>query len=373
MQEPVATWLQGQLPDYMLPAQWITLPQLPLNPNGKIDRGYLRSYETGGPELAADDFAADFVDEFEKAIAGIWSTVLGNDSLGVQQDFFAAGGDSILAVRLTTEVQRFLDDTVFLAALFDAPTVRSYADWLREHHFAAVARCCGGGTTEAAASVAASQAAQLPIVAGASAEPAELSWPQQSLWFLQQLYPNSTGANEQFLIRVSGNVNVDRLCAAWYEVLRRHDALRTCFSSAGSNGHVTQRVVSADVCAGAGSTPRTSLADLGQGIRLAAAKKNRGTGTRNTLRSCSRRRCLRAHLYILSDEVVLLVTAHHIIADGMCVQLIRDELSQAYSRDIRRPLPELQYADFSRWQRELLSDDFIASDLRWWQETLGGP
>ena len=119
---------------------------------------------------------------------------------------------------------------------------------------------------------------------------------------------------------------------------------------------MTQRVVSADMCAGAGSTPRTSLADLG---KESAWQRLREIAEQDLAIPFDLQQAplLRAHIYVLSDDavtddVVLLVTAHHIIADGMCVQLIRDELSQAYSRDIRRPLPELQYADFSRWQRE---------------------
>jgi acyl carrier protein len=69
--------------------------------------------------------------------------LLGLEQVGTTDSFFELGGDSILAVRLTTEIQRMLDDTVFLAAIFDAPTVRELALYLSEHHGAAVARRYG--------------------------------------------------------------------------------------------------------------------------------------------------------------------------------------------------------------------------------------
>jgi hypothetical protein len=130
-------WLGTRLPAHMIPLQWQILDQLPLNANAKLDRSRLLLLadtadmtETSGAEAG---------DQLEADVAAIWSEVLGR-AVAVNEDFFSAGGDSILAVRLTTEIQRYLDDTVFLAALFDAPTVALYADWLRKHHARAIAR-----------------------------------------------------------------------------------------------------------------------------------------------------------------------------------------------------------------------------------------
>ena len=78
---------------------------------------------------------------------------------------------------------------------------------------------------------------------------------------------------------------------------------------------------------------------------------------------------LRSCIYALPDnEVVLLVTAHHIIADGMCVQLIRDELAQLYSQPALLAMPVYQYADFARWQHESAAVNDVAEGLQWWQQ-----
>ena len=79
----------------------------------------------------------------ERDLASLWARLLGLERVGTTESFFDLGGDSILAVRLTTELQRMLDDMVFLVAIFDAPTVGELALYLTEHHGAAIARRYG--------------------------------------------------------------------------------------------------------------------------------------------------------------------------------------------------------------------------------------
>ena len=357
-------WVAGQLPVQMRPTSWTSIDQLPLNANGKLDRQALLQLNVDAPaETEAVEKA--YANPLERDIAAIWTDVLGRDNLSVDDDFFAAGGDSILAVRLTTEVQRYLDDTVFLAALFEASTIATYSVWLAANHESAAAKCLLSDadrvTTEGAV------AAVVEQVSGNG--PVALSWPQQSLWFLQQLYPDNTGANEQFLIRVAGGADPQRLRAAWQSVLANHDILRTCFSeTAGEPEQTPQSLTdciandstsSEDLSALTAQQARQQLAemaarDISQPFDLAVAP------------------LLRTRIACLPDgELVLLVTAHHIIADGMCVQLIRDALANAYSRP-SQPRPEFQYADFANSQRQLLTDAVVRDELSWWKQQLHG-
>ncbi len=132
-------WLSQEIPAYMVPASIQPIDRLPLNTSAKLDRDKLRQLAAAAVARSpAEVETAD--DSFEAAIAEIWHSVLGR-RMGRNEDFFSSGGDSILAVRLTTEIQRYLDDTIFLAALFDAPTIAEYAQWLRAYHAEAVARC----------------------------------------------------------------------------------------------------------------------------------------------------------------------------------------------------------------------------------------
>ncbi|MGI9329657.1 MAG: amino acid adenylation domain-containing protein [Gammaproteobacteria bacterium] len=123
-------WLAERLPAYMLPTAWVRLPAMPLTVNGKLDRGALPAPGRSRPQLAAPAVLPR--DELEAELVEIWSAALDLESVGIADNFFDLGGDSIAAVRLTSAVQTAMDASISLAALFDAPTVGELADWLRE-------------------------------------------------------------------------------------------------------------------------------------------------------------------------------------------------------------------------------------------------
>lgn len=128
--DQLRAWLTARVPAYMVPTAWIPLPALPLNANGKLDRDQLPAPGRARPSLAAP--AVPPRDPLEEQLAGIWCTALALDGVGVDDNFFDLGGDSIAAVRVISMVQRELDAPVGLAALFDAPTVATLAARLRD-------------------------------------------------------------------------------------------------------------------------------------------------------------------------------------------------------------------------------------------------
>ncbi|MEZ4437351.1 MAG: amino acid adenylation domain-containing protein, partial [bacterium] len=113
--------LSGTLPGYMVPEQWVALETLPLGANGKVDRRRLpapAAVEAAGRAPRAGR---------EQAIAALWAGLLGRDDIGAELDFFAAGGDSLAAVRLVAEVRRALGVYVPLRRFFAEPTVAALA------------------------------------------------------------------------------------------------------------------------------------------------------------------------------------------------------------------------------------------------------
>jgi amino acid adenylation domain-containing protein len=348
-----AAWLAQRLPDYMVPGRWVPLAQLPLNRNGKLDREALQNLQHEIPAVVS----ASAGSLLEKDIAAIWCDVLDQAALDIDADFFDAGGDSILAVRLTTEVQRYLDDTVFLAGLFDAPTIRSYAAWLQVHHAESVAHRGGNDGV-----------ADFPTVPTSPAY-APLSFAQQSLWFLQQLYPEHTGANEQFLIRIKGMPDPVRLSAAWESLLSRHDVFRSYIDSTGAQPR--QQVHTPDDFARHIALPIVHLEGLDIPTALERLRADAGVQIAQPFR-LDNAPLWRTSLYMMpGGEAALLVTVHHIIADGLCVQLVRDELAAAYAGSVSAP-PEWQFNDFANWQRESMSQQWLDTELDWWGEMLRG-
>ena len=119
--------LSARLPDYMVPAQIVVLDEFPLTSSGKIDRKALPA-----PVFAATPFRAPQT-QTEKIVAGVFAEVLGVDRVGLDDDFFALGGDSLIATRVSARLQLALGREVPVRYLFDASTVGDLADYLHRH------------------------------------------------------------------------------------------------------------------------------------------------------------------------------------------------------------------------------------------------
>ena len=119
--------LSARLPDYMVPAQIMVLDELPLTSSGKIDRKALPA-----PVFAATSFRAPRT-QTEKVVAEVFAEVLGVDRVGLDDDFFALGGDSLIATRVTARLQVALGREVPVRYLFDASKVEGLADYLNRH------------------------------------------------------------------------------------------------------------------------------------------------------------------------------------------------------------------------------------------------
>ncbi|MEM7354625.1 MAG: amino acid adenylation domain-containing protein [Acidobacteriota bacterium] len=122
------TFLESKVPDYMVPASLHRIAELPLNANGKVDRGALAA--TNETDADAPDFVAPR-DELELSIAELWQDLLEQPSLGIHDNFFDRGGHSLLAVRLMTQIRQRMGRDLPLATLFEAPTIESLAKLLR--------------------------------------------------------------------------------------------------------------------------------------------------------------------------------------------------------------------------------------------------
>lgn len=133
--------LRTSLPDYMVPAAFVTLPAMPLTPNGKIDRRALPA--VGGKSAVPDDSFVAPRTRTEEALAGIWREVLGVERVGLHDSFFDLGGHSLLAMRLIWEIQQHFGKVLPLAALFSAPTIAQFSRVLEESRPSVAARPSG--------------------------------------------------------------------------------------------------------------------------------------------------------------------------------------------------------------------------------------
>jgi amino acid adenylation domain-containing protein len=355
--------LRATLPDYMVPAAFVVLPSLPLSPNGKVDRRALPAPEAAGEEERP--FAPPRT-PLEELLAGLWKEQLGTRGtreVGIRDDFFALGGNSIAGALLINRLQERLGETVPVVALFEAPTVEEMARHLAERYAGAVARLLGGGAGPGPGAIPCCE-----ILPGA---PVPLSYAQERLWFLSRFDPGSPFYNIPTALRMEGRLDVPALSRSLAEIRRRHSVLRSVISVT-PEGPV-QRIEPPPPA----RLPVVDLSDLAPGAQWAAAARLAEEEARRPI-DLESGPPLRATLLALSpDEHRLLLTFHHVVADGWSLEILARELPALYGAFLRgepSPLPEppVQYADFARWQRERLRGEALESQLACWRQRLAG-
>jgi amino acid adenylation domain-containing protein/FkbM family methyltransferase len=345
-------FLAARLPDYMVPPVIVELATLPRTPGGKLDRAALPAppapRPAGAPPPAAPRGPG------EEILAAIFAEVLGVERIGIDDDFFALGGHSLSATRVTTRARQALGAELRLRDLFDNPTVRRFAA-------AAMAK------RQAAAGAAAP-----PLVRVPRDRPLPLSFAQQRLWFLQQLEPENPAYNLPGALLLSGPLDPRALAGAVSAIVRRHEVLRTSFPSAA--GEPVQLVREQ-------RQSRVPVADFAA-LPLAAARAEVERLEREEARrvfDLARDPLLRLALFRLGgEEHVLLFNLHHIVSDGWSSGILRRELGAFYAAlaagAAAAALPELpvQYGDFACWQRQWLAGPVLARQIAYWKRQLAG-
>ncbi|MGW3466843.1 condensation domain-containing protein, partial [Streptomyces olivaceoviridis] len=292
--------LQQQLPDYMVPATYVTLDQLPLTPNGKVDTKALPAPDHHRPDL--DTTYAAPRNTTEEAVTAIWSDILGVDTVGIHDNFFALGGHSLLATQVTSRLRQRLGVDVPVRALFTSPTPATLAGVVRELETA-------------------DKAPLVPIDRGSG--PLPLSFAQQRLWFLDQLTPGSAEYLVPFGLRVRGVLDAGALGTAFTGLVNRHEVLRTRFVTDDS-GRPAQIVDAPWSVTPVMHDVRTvSSAD-----RERAALEIMATEARRPF-ELDGGRLLRVDVArVADDDHYVLITLHHIVSDGWSSGIMARELRE---------------------------------------------
>ncbi|MEV6875780.1 amino acid adenylation domain-containing protein [Amycolatopsis sp. NPDC051128] len=329
--------VRDRLPQYMVPSAFVILDRLPLLASGKLDRRALPS-----PDKQAVAAGRTPRTPVEEVLCGLFAEVLDAPSIGVDDDFFALGGHSLMATRLVARLRAVFGVELQVRSVFETPTVAGLAGLL---------------------SIWGSAAARPPLV---RAEPRPdvlpLSFAQQRLWFLHRLEGPSATYNMPTAVRLTGDLDAEALRAALSDVVERHEALRTVFPEI--DGEARQRVLGdVTIPLPARTVTEATLADA----------VSEAAGTVFALES---ELPLRAELLRLgAREHVLVLVFHHIASDGWSTAPLWRDLATAYTA--RRsgeapqwtPLP-VQYADYTLWQRDVLGEPVIEPQLAYWRDAL---
>lgn len=332
-------WLARTLPGYMIPAFFVSLPDLPMTPSGKIDRQTLPDPNTTmkGVEYVPPQT------ELEKSVVAIWAEVLGleESTIGIHTNFFQLGGHSLKGIALITKIHKAFQVKLTLAILFENPTVSLLALLVKN---------------------------SLKTIYQ-SIEPCEekeyypLSFNQKQMYILNEMDKTSTAYNIPNYFELEGEPHIEQLEKIFRRLILRHGSLRTAFLVV--NREPVQRV----------------LADFDFHVE---DLKKRGEGEPGEIVKTfvrpfdlSMAPLLRVGVLKLSEKSYLLVTdMHHAIADGVSHNiLVQDFIAFSNGNELdelRLEYKDFAVWDFAVWQNREVETGQILEQEKFWLNVLTG-
>jgi len=332
--------LEEVLPSYMVPGAVMELERLPLTRHGKLDKKALpdpqeRMWEGG--YVAARTAT-------EKQLCAIWAEVLGLDAVGVRDNFFAIGGSSILAIRVSHRMSEALGARVTVADVFKYKTIGQ----LLEHR----------------------GAPGQPSIPKSDADWSVLSFAQDRLWFIEQYEGGTNAYHIPAIFELNEATDIEGVKYAISKIVERHEVLRSTIEK----GELEQgrQVV------------HTKPLPLEEMLLMEQEDCERLINEAiNCPFDLSKEYPLRVNFYRLrreasSERTIVLINFHHIASDGWSMEIFLQELLAYYEaymrqdREFELPALEIQYKDYAQWQRLYLTQTMMGQQLEYWKNKLSG-
>ncbi|RFM37313.1 surfactin non-ribosomal peptide synthetase SrfAA, partial [Bacillus inaquosorum] len=320
------------LPAYMVPAVFIQMDELPLTGNGKIDR---RALPLPDANVSRGVSYVAPRNETEQKVADIWAHVLQAEQVGVYDQFFDIGGHSLAGMKMLALVHQELGVELSLKDLFQSPTVEGLAQ---------VIDSAEKGTV-------------ISISPAKKQDTYPVSSPQKRMYVLQQLEGAETSYNMPAVLRLTGELDVERLNSVMKQLMQRHEAFRTTFEI--KDGETVQRIWEEAEC---------------EMAYFEAAEEETERIVSEFIKpfKIDRLPLFRMGLIKHSDtEHVLLFDMHHIISDGASVGVLIEELSKLYDGETLEPL-RIQYKDYAVWQQQFIQSELYKKQEEHWLKELDG-
>jgi amino acid adenylation domain-containing protein len=341
--EELRVHLLKKLPDYMIPSYFVQLEKIPLTPNGKVDRKALPK-----PELKAGDSYIAPRDEIEKKLTVIWSEILDQTSIGINDNFFHLGGHSLKATILVSKIHKVFQVNVPLAEIFKTPTIRNLSNYIK-------------------ASVKEKYHAVEPVE---KKEYYPLFSAQKRLYILYQMDQQGVGYNIPSFQVLEGEIDKIRLEQTFKMLIARHESLRTSFHMI--IDEPVQRIhnkVEFEI----------EYKDLAtEGTEVEKKKRRREEDEKIRIEDFVRyfdlteAPLLRVRLVKeKEDRHILMVDMHHIISDGTSMNILIKDFMTLYRGENLLEL-RVKYKDFSGWQKDEKQEESIKRQEEYWLHEFAG-
>ncbi|MRX41226.1 amino acid adenylation domain-containing protein [Flavobacterium sp. LC2016-23] len=338
----VKDFMKTFLPGYMIPPYLIPLADFPLNASGKIDKRKLPE-----PEITLDTTYVAPRNAVEESLAKIWGEILNKENIGIEDNFFEAGGHSLRAIQLITKIYKEHQVQLNIGDIFSRPTLAEQALLISN-----------SDTTNYIS---------IPKIDEEDTYP--LSATQLRTWLQVEQSKNAVTHNVLTSYMLTGAFHKDAFEFAFQQVIARHESLRTVFELV--NGSPRQRIIDA--------------ADLTIGIHYFDISKD------NEAAKQAKKEALSAKVFHLDTAPLfnidilkqeenkheLLFAMHHIISDEWSMQVMVRDLVVFYNTALKgiisdlEPLP-IQYKDYTAWQLAELSGDKLLEHKQYWMQQFQG-
>ena len=331
-QEQIKYYLSKRMPNYMIPSYFIELEEMPLTPNGKIDKKALPDFNN---VLVVENFEAPR-DKIETKLADIWQNILGINNISINSNFFELGGHSLRAIMLISKIRQELKVEVPLVKIFELSTIKELGEYIKN----------------------AIKYDYEPIVPVGEKEFYEVSAAQKRLFILNQITNNDTNYNMPYALILNGEVNKKKLEDVLNKLVERHESLRTSFCNI--DGHIVQKI---------DNTVKFKIDYLEKSL-----EHNIDEQIKNSIRpfDLSKAPLFRVALKELKEnEHLLIFDMHHIITDGVSMGIFIKEFTDLYE-GITLPELNVQYKDFAIWQNNLLQSDKLKDQEEYWLNVFKG-
>lgn len=323
--------LSEMLPGYMIPSRFIQMDDMPLTSNGKIDRKALQGER--GWAVASSEAPKTPV---EMQLAQIWQEVLGVENAGVKDNFFHFGGHSLRAALLVSRIRKEMNREISLRAVFESPTIEG------------LARAIEGYTPL--------NFEEIPTAGAREHYP--LSSAQKRLFILSQLEGGELSYNMPGILTVEGALDRERLEQAFRRLIHRHGSLRTRFVTV--NGEPVQQLLT-DVPF---AVEYAELSEEEAGATLQQFVRPFDLGVAPLLRV--------GLIRIAHERHLLLFDMHHIVSDGVSMNILIEEFLRFYQEEDVLPELQIQYTDYAVWQQEQLGSERLKAQEAYWMDAFRG-
>ncbi len=311
--------------------QWIKLRTL-RKPQQLINQDTSSFHER--PDLLTPYLAPE--NEAQKILVGIWEQIFGLKGIGIKDDFFELGGDSLKAITVSSLIQKELNTEIPIVDFFRTPTIEKLAEYIRDKE---------------------ERSQYLSIEAVEKKEYYNLSSAQRRIYIVQQMEPGSTFYNTPGVMLIEGKIDSAKVEETFRKIIEKHDCYRTSFEVIDEKP--VQRIHKEVECS----------------IEYYEAW---GKETETLINmyilpfTLNKPPLLKIVLVKTGEQSYTMINdTHHIICDGVAGALMLRDFMMLYRSEDLPPL-RIQYRDYAAWQNKFLQSEAISKQEKYWLEKLSG-